>query len=119
MPYITGKVRYEVPYARIHQVLLLRADRRYEATTYATAVATFGAGALLILKKHHVETVVLDYVNDRGGKMGIVIEMEPSQDKQFRDLLTRKSIPVVEPEGVPETGLNESPGTRTRETSKP
>jgi len=93
----TRKVQYAVPYERIHQVLLLKADRRYEGRTYAAAVATYGLGALLILKKHHVDTVVLDYVNERGGKMGIVLQMEPSQGDYLRTVLNSRGVPVVEP----------------------
>ena len=99
----TKKIKYQVPYARIHQVLLLSADRRYEGRTYAAALATFGVGSLLIMKKHHVDTVVLDYVNERGGKMGIVIQMETSQGEHFSNLLKSRSVPVVEPEGLPES----------------
>src|SRR6266568_1635708 len=98
----TKKVRYGVPYTRIHQVLLLRADRRYEGRTYVAALATYGVGALLILKKHHVDTVVLDYVNERGGKMGIVIQMETSQGEHFENLLKSRDVSVVEPGGLSE-----------------
>lgn len=101
---------YEVPYARIHQVLLLRADRRYEGRTYAAALATYGIGSFLILKKHHVDTVVLDYVNERGGKMGIVIQMEVSQGEQLSSLLKSQSVSVVEPEGISESSLQDQAG---------
>ena len=98
----TKQIRYEVPYARIHQVLLLRADRRYEGRTYAAAVATYGLGSLLILKKHHVDTVVVDYVNERGGKMGLVVQTETSQGAQLDSALKDKGVAVVEPESAPE-----------------
>ncbi len=103
MLFQTKKVQYQVPYARIRQVLFLNSDRRYEGRTYAAAVSTFGLGSLLILKKHHVETVVLDYVNERGGKMGIVIQMETSQGEQLKKLLESRGVAVVEPDGVPES----------------
>jgi len=45
----TAKVHYEVPYSRVHQALLLPADRRYEGRTYAAALATYGVGTLFIL----------------------------------------------------------------------
>src|ERR1700752_3994127 len=52
-------VSYRVPYTRIHRVLILRAERRYEKTTIGAAIAT-GAlgipiGELLILTKHRVD----------------------------------------------------------------
>jgi len=112
------KVRYEVPYTRIQRVLLLRADRRYEGATYAAAVATFGIGGLLILKKHHVDTVVFDYVNERGGKMGIVVQMEREQGEQFRSLMTAKGISLNEPEGSPELGSQDQPKADMADRSK-
>ena len=77
------------------------------------AAATYGVGALLILKKHHVDTVILDYVNERGGKMGIVIQMETSQGQPFSDLLKSRGVPLVEPEGLPD-----SPATKSAVTER-
>jgi hypothetical protein len=114
----TKTVKYQVPYARIHRVLVLSADRRYEGRTYAAALATYGVGALLILKKHHVDTVVLDYVNERGGKMGIVLQMEISQGEVFKNQLKRLDISVEEPEGVSESLPKQQTGTGTTNGSK-
>jgi len=114
----TRKVRYEVPYARIRDVLLLSADRRYEGATYAAAVATPGAGAFLILKKHHVDTAVLNYSNDRGGQMGIVVQMERSQGEHLKKLLTGKGVRIGEPGDPAGPGSKESPGIDATERSK-
>jgi hypothetical protein len=114
----TRKVRYEVPYARIHQVIILRSDRRYEGTTYAAAVATYGVGSLLILKKHHMDTAILDYINERGGKMGIVIQMEISQGDQFEQVLNSKGVPVKPPEESP-PGSSSKPESGAANASKP
>jgi len=112
-----SKVQYQVPYARIHQVLLLNSDRRYEGRTYAAALATYGVGALLILKKHHVDTVVLDYVNERGGKMGIVLQMETSQGEVFKNLLESRNVSVEEPEAA--SDISRQPiSTNTSDRSK-
>ncbi len=115
----TRKIHYQVPYARIHQVLLLSADRRYEGRTYAAAVATYGVGAFMILKKHHVDTVVLDYVNERGGKMGIVLQMETSQGEVFKNLLKSHGVSIEEPEGLSESLPKQRTGTDTTDRSKP
>jgi hypothetical protein len=101
--FYTGKVQYRVPYARIRRVLLLPSDRRYEGRTYAAALVTYGVGALLILKKHHVDTIVLDYVNERGGKMGIVVQMETSQGEHFTDLLKSRGVSIVGPDDLTES----------------
>jgi len=113
----TSKVQYQVPYARIRQVLLLNSDRRYEGRTYAAALATYGVGALLILKKHHVDTVVLDYVNERGGKMGIVLQMETSQGEVFKNLMESRNVSVEEPEAA--SDISKQPTTtNTSDRSK-
>jgi hypothetical protein len=114
----TKKVKYQVPYARVRQVLMLSSDRRYEGRTYAAALATYGVGALLILKKHHMDTVVLDYVNERGGKMGIVLQMETSQGEVFRTLLKSRGVSIDEPEGVSESLPKPQTGTDNTERSK-
>ena len=115
----TRKVQYQVPYARVHQVLLLSSDRRYEGRTYAAALATYGVGALFILKKHHVDTVVLDYVNERGGKMGIVLQMETSQGELFKSLLKSRGVSIDEPKGVSESSPKQQTGTDATDRSKP
>jgi len=115
----TKKVHYQVPYVQIHQILVLQADRRYEGRTYAAAVATYGIGSLLILKKHHVDTVVLDYVNERGGKMGIVVQMEVSQGEHFKDLLKGRNLPLVEPGEISEALPKPGTGTDVTDRSKP
>ena len=112
------KVRYEVPYARIRRVLLLSGNRVYERTTYLAAVATYGVGGLLILKKHRVDTVVLDYGNERGGKMGIVVQMETGQGELLKDLLTGKGISIDAPEASPKATTMPKPETNTTERSK-
>jgi hypothetical protein len=114
----TKKVQYQVAYGRIHQVVLFPADRRYEGRTYAAAVATYGLGSLLILKKHHVDTVVVDYVNERGGKMGIVLQMETTQEAPLKELLRSRGVSIIEPEGVPEPLPKEETGSNSTDRSK-
>lgn len=115
----TNQTHYEVPYARLRQVLLLRADRRYEGRTYAAALATYGVGALLILKKHHVDTVILDYVNEREGKMGIVVQMETSQGERFREVLKQRDVAITEPDQVSDSAGKEKLEGNTVEGDKP
>jgi hypothetical protein len=116
----TRKVKYEVPYTRIRQVILLHSDRRYEGRTYLAAVVTpYAVGSLFILKKHHMDTAVLDYVNERGGKMGIVLQMETAQGDQFKQLLTSKGIVVSEPEGDSAADPGSKPESGAANASKP
>ncbi len=115
----TKNVEYRVPFARTKQIILFRADRRYEGRTYAAAVATpFAIGSLLILKKHPVDTVVLDYVNERGGMMGIVVQMERDQGAALKHELQGYGVTVMEPEGTPVLSSQQESGSEVKERSK-
>lgn len=104
------KVVYEVPYQRIRRVLLLQGNRVYEKSSYAAAVALGFPGALLILKKHHVDTVVFDYLNERGGLTGIVVQVETGQGLLLRKLLDEKGVAVDEPAPSAETNAKPEAG---------
>lgn len=115
----TKKVEYGVPFVRTTQIVIFRSDRRYEGRTYAATLATpFGLGSLLILKKHPVDTVVLDYVNERGGKMGIVVQMERAQGEELKTVLKGYGVSVVEPEGTPILSSQQESGTEVKERGK-
>ena len=96
----TGNL-FRVPYARITQIVLLDATRNYEKTTAAFALATAGfgipVGSLLILKKHKVDTVVVDYENERRGRMGLVVQMEKGKGREMADMLRIHGVSVVDP----------------------
>ena len=86
-----------VPYKNMRRVQLLSGVRHYPGATYAAAVATFGAGAFLILKKRKVDTLVLEYVNERGGAMGAVFQMPIPEGARLKQWLERFGVPVEEP----------------------
>jgi hypothetical protein len=92
---------FHVPYARMKQVLLLDATRNYEKTTaaFAAATAAFGipVGSLLILKKHKVDTVVVDYENERRGRMGLVIQVEQGKGQEMGEMLRKHGVSVLDP----------------------
>src|SRR5215472_16456965 len=54
-------------------------------------------GALLILKKHRVDTVVVSYTNDHGGELGLVLQMERGKGREFGNMLKTHGIVVVDP----------------------
>jgi hypothetical protein len=86
-----------VPYKNMRRVQLLSGVRHYPGATYAAAVATFGAGGFLILKKRKVDTIVLEYVNERGGAMGAVFQMAIPGGARTKRWLERFGVPVEEP----------------------
>lgn len=91
---------YRVPYSRIQQILLLPSVRNYEKTTAAAAaasgVAGIPAGALLILVKHKMATIVIDYVNERGGRMGMVLQVERSEEQDIRSRFEHHGLIVAD-----------------------
>src|SRR5215471_9428022 len=108
----SGRIRseYRVPYRRIKQALLLHANRHYEKATVAAATAT-GAlgvpfGALLILQKHKVDTVIIDFENDRGGRMGIVLQLERDQEQQLGARFREHGVSVIDPPPDPPRGAS-------------
>ena len=77
-----------LPYARIQKVEVLSGERNYEkATAAASAVSSFGA--FLILVKHKVDTVVVEYVNERNGKMAMVLQLPEHEGARCQQWLER------------------------------
>ncbi len=75
-----SKAVLDLPFSRIRLVRSLDGSREYPGRTYLAAAATLGMGGqLLMLKKRKVDTFVVDFVNERGGQMGLVLQM-PSED---------------------------------------
>lgn len=94
------KQRLLLPFDRIQRVQFLAGDRNYEKAAYGAAVATLpigGIGALLILKKHKVATFVFDYLNERGGRMGLVIQMELKDGSACKEWMSRFGVSIEEP----------------------
>jgi hypothetical protein len=96
-----AKTLLPIPYVRIRQVILLHAARNYEKTTAAFEAVTsaFGipVGSLLILKKHKVDTVVVDYENERHGRMGLVVQLEKGRGQEMAEMLRKHGVSVVDP----------------------
>lgn len=100
------KQRLILPYARVRRVEMLDGTRTYAKAAYA-AVLGFGvAGALLLRKKRHVDTLVIDFLNERGGEMGLILQVPLGQGAPCLDWFKRRGIVVAEP-----------PAAETSETS--
>ncbi len=95
------KQRLSVPYGRIRHAEMLEGTRTYAKATYAAVLSGGVAGALLLLKKQHVDTFVFDYVNDRGGQMGLILQVPGGKGAACRDWLRRFGVAVEEPEPLP------------------
>ncbi len=91
----------EVPYERFRRAQLVSGTRDYPEATYIAAVTTFGIGGLLIAKKRKMDVLVLDFVNERGGKMGLVLQLPLGQGPACKEWLAHRGISVEEPEPAP------------------
>ena len=91
------KTAYAVPYERLRHVQLLRGERHYPEATYALVLATGGIGSLLLLKKRRMDVLVVDFVSERGGQMGMVIQLPAGDGVKCSDWLKQFGIAVEEP----------------------
>lgn len=97
-----------IPYKRIRSVQLLSGERYYGKTTAVAAAASAAlmipGGAFLILKKHKVDMLVVDFTNERGGRMGLVVQVPLGQGEACQRWLERFGVTVEEWEPPPEQG---------------
>lgn len=98
------KERLLVPYGRMRHAEMLDGTRSYAKATYGAVLTGGVAGALLLLKKQRVDTLVFDYVNDRGGQMGLVLQVPQGKGAACRDRLRRSGVATDEPEPMPTPG---------------
>jgi hypothetical protein len=86
-----------LPYDRIHRVQWFSGERDYAKEAVIATAFVGTPGLLLFLKKSKVDTLVLDYLNERGGLMGIVIQIPQKQGASCKDWLARFQVVVEEP----------------------
>ena len=101
---MNGTKFISVPYSRIRRVHVLSGERRYPNATYAAALATApvgGVGSLLILKTRKVDTLVVEYLTERGGAMGMVFQLSMPEGERCVRVLETLGIPVEQPPPEP------------------
>jgi hypothetical protein len=91
-----------VQYPGIRRVQVLDGERRYSHATGAADAATtlVGAGplgSLLILVKRDVDTLVIDYVNARGGSAAIALQLPKGEGIRCARLLQTHGVVVELP----------------------
>ena len=92
----------ELPYQRIRRVQIISGHRYHgKSTVVAAGVDPTGLGSLLILKKRKVDTLALDFVNDRGGLMGLVLQVPENDGARCKQWLVRFGVTVEEPVAPP------------------
>ena len=80
-----------VPYARIERVEVISGERHYGKTT-AAAVAVSPLGAFLIFAKRHVDTMVVEYLNERNGKMALVLHLPEHEGVHCQEWMARYGV---------------------------
>jgi hypothetical protein len=86
-----------IPYTRIQHVRVAPADREYAKATYAAVLAAGAPGALLLLKKRHVDALAIDFENERGGRMSAVIQVSKGDGARCSEWLAHYGIKVEGP----------------------
>ena len=95
-----------VPYTKIQHVHVAPADREYAKATYAAVLAAGAPGALLLLKKRHVDALAIDFENERGGRMSAVIQVSKGDGMRCSEWLARYGIKVEGPSPSPWLQMN-------------
>ena len=103
------KAALSLPYARVRRIQVLDGTRTYAKATYVSVLAFGLPGLIVLAKKSHVDTLVVDYVNERGGEMGLVIQVPAGTGGPCRDWLLKHGVQVDEPEPLPKEPSPASP----------
>jgi hypothetical protein len=90
-----------VPYSRIQRLRVAPAVREYAKSTYAAVLAAGAPGALLLLKKRHVDALAIDFENERGGRMSAVIQVSGGDGARCSEWLAQYGIKVEVPSPSP------------------
>jgi hypothetical protein len=104
-----GVERLSIPFGRLRRLQVLNGKRSYAKATYA-AVLGAGLGGLLVLRKSkRVDTLVFDFVNERGGEMGLVLQVPEGKGADCIEWLRRYGIAAEEREPLPPAPAGGSP----------
>jgi hypothetical protein len=86
-----------LPYERIRAARRLVGEREYPGAT-AALVATIGApGALMLMKKRKVETLIFEFLNDRNGQMAAVLQVPKEAGPGIKEWLARCGVTLEDP----------------------
>lgn len=108
-----AKERISLPYARLRSVEVVDGTRTYGKATYAAVMTAGVAGALLLPKRQHVSTLVIDFLNQRRGQRGLILQVPLGQGAACRDCFRRPGAAVVGPpfsESLPQQEMSSEKG---------
>jgi hypothetical protein len=93
-----GQRVYRIPFGRVARVQMNVAERHYAKATYGAVVAFGAPGALLLAKKRHVDALIIDYTNERGGEMQMVIQVPKGMGTPCLDRLAHAGVMIGSPD---------------------
>jgi len=86
-----------LPYERICKAQRLVGEREYPRTTYALVLAGGAPGALLLMKKRKVDTLIFEFVNERNGQMAAVMQIPREWGPACKEWLARFRVALEDP----------------------
>jgi hypothetical protein len=89
---------YRIPFERTLRVQMISAERYYAKATYAAVLAAGAIGALMLAKKRKVDALVIDYENEKGGLMQMVIQVPKGMGTPCLDRLAHGGVAIGPPE---------------------
>jgi hypothetical protein len=93
-----GRRVYEIPFEHIQRVQMNLEKRDYAKTTYVAVLALGAPGALVLAYKRTVDALVINYKNERGGIMEMVIQVSKGMGTPCLARLALGGIAVGPPE---------------------
>jgi len=87
-----------LPYPRMRKVQLFPGGRVNPGAMYAGALAAGVLGVLLTKKAKPVDVLVLEFANERGGLMGVVLQFPEKSGPQIKAWLEKRGVEVQVPE---------------------
>lgn len=89
-----------VAYERVRRAEIFSGER--ESGAYVSGPGDLGTamalGSLLFAKKKKQDMLAIDFVNERGGRMGLVLFLPLGKGTPCRDWLTQHGVAVTEPQ---------------------
>lgn len=85
-----------VPFKRIVGLRMVAAERDYAKATYAAVLAVGAPGALLLTKKRKVDSLAVEFENEHGGTMSVVVQVPKEDGPRCKEWLRRFGVRVDE-----------------------
>jgi hypothetical protein len=93
-----GKRVYRIPFERMERVQMNPTKREYAKATYAAVLVLGAPGAAVLAIKKDVDALIINYRNEKGGLMEMVIQVPHGMGTPCLDRLARGGVPIGPPD---------------------